>query len=367
MNILFEGYYGYKNAGDDAFVEVASWGSQTYWNSENNTFIGQNLPQTISPIKTKSFLNNKKGFDRISFLNAFLTNDFFISAGGSTFSEMPIHSNKSLARLISYTKKMKLGAIGVSVGPFKNLKDEVKVQKYLKSISFLALRDTRSYEYVKTLNLPYQPVKAFDLAALLPEVYQYQKKSSPTKTTIGLSICNYESYTGGSPKKEKNRNLFFKEVVKHLDKNMNIHFKVFIINGNPIFGDQEISKNLVEGINPEKIEFIPYQKELKKTWDEIASCDLVISTRLHASIFACFAQVPFLLIEYHKKCTDFLKDVGQSKDYFLGDAELSPKKVFTIVEGILNEGYSSPKNIGQSIDLARSNFTHPNILGHFQK
>ena len=31
MKAVFSGYYGHKNTGDDAFVEVAAWGSKKYW------------------------------------------------------------------------------------------------------------------------------------------------------------------------------------------------------------------------------------------------------------------------------------------------------------------------------------------------
>lgn len=30
-DILFTGYYGQMNTGDDAFVQVASWGASKYW------------------------------------------------------------------------------------------------------------------------------------------------------------------------------------------------------------------------------------------------------------------------------------------------------------------------------------------------
>ena len=36
MKIVYEGFYGYKNAGDDAFIEVSSWGAEKYWNCKNH-------------------------------------------------------------------------------------------------------------------------------------------------------------------------------------------------------------------------------------------------------------------------------------------------------------------------------------------
>ena len=65
MKITYEGFYGFKNAGDDAFVEVSSWGAQKYWSCTNNVFIGAHLPKTVHAIKAKP--SKGKGLDRVSF------------------------------------------------------------------------------------------------------------------------------------------------------------------------------------------------------------------------------------------------------------------------------------------------------------
>lgn len=358
--ITFEGFYGFKNAGDDAFVEVASWGSRKYWHCENNVFLGRSLPETSNLINSSQILKNIKGFDRISLASHLMHSDYMVSAGGSTFGELPIHSNKALAKRFQIlNKKLKLGAIGVSVGPFKSSKEEKVVTAYLKSLEFLALRDERSFEYTNSLNLPYKPIKAFDLAALLPEIFgNTAQNNSSTKKTIGISICNYESYTHGDLEKERKRNAYFKELIQILAKNTKVNFKVFIINGNAKTGDWYVSKELIANIDPTRVEIIPYLSNVKKTWQEISSCNLVISTRMHASIFACYAGIPFMLLEYHKKCTDFLNDVGQLEEYRLYDAEASLDKVNLIIANILSGSYQSPKYIKETVELSKRNFTH---------
>lgn len=37
--VLFTGYYGQLNTGDDAFVAVADWGARKYWHKNNNKFL----------------------------------------------------------------------------------------------------------------------------------------------------------------------------------------------------------------------------------------------------------------------------------------------------------------------------------------
>ena len=357
--ITFEGFYGFKNAGDDAFVEVASWGAKKYWNCNNNVFLGAHLPQVINKINTRQLLPTLKGFDRVNLLGHLLTSDCFISAGGSTFSELPIHSNKNLAyNMQRINKNVRLGAIGVSIGPFKTMEDERRIAKYLESLQFLAVRDFSSFEYVSSLNLPYKPINAFDLAALLPLIYRKKAiKSSSDVKTIGVSICNYESYKNGNLEKERHRNQFFKQLIEILVKKKNIVLKVFIINGNKYTGDEKATSELLKDIPNDKYSIVPYSRNVEKTWNEIANCDLMISTRLHASIFACYASVPFMLFEYHKKCSDFLDDVGQNPRFRLYDAEISIEEARNAAENIINGKYIIPRNIEKTIELSKLNFT----------
>ncbi len=365
MKIVYEGFYGFKNTGDDAFIEVSTWGAEKYWECRNNVFLGASLPDTIYTINKKQVLPSVKGFDRINLLSHLVNTNYFISSGGSTLSELPWHSNKMLAKQFKKIKPgLKLGAIGVSVGPFKNSDDEKDIIGYLQSLDFLSVRDYRSYQYASSLDLPYNPVNAFDLAALLPQVYNQPKKviSTAKKPTIGISICNYESYIGGNVSKESKRNSFFKELIGLLNKQDNVLFKAFIINGNKKIGDLQITNKLTNGIPNDRLSVIAYNKNTKMIWDEIRSCDLMISTRLHASIFSCYANVPFFLIEYHKKCSDFLEDVGQHKGYRIYDAEVSPSEVLQKINSILDGNYFEPKYIDKTIALSEKNFTSHSIV-----
>ncbi len=183
-DILFTGFYGFKNSGDDAFVEACSWGAHNFWNKNNIRFISnkQNLPDTIISVKGYPFSIPKTyGFQSQFLLQ---NTDYLISGGGSTIhSKMRADNIKNQAiRLKKKDNNIKVGGIGVSVGPFKSVEDEQAIKNYLKSIDFLAVRDQTSFDYLSSLDLPYEPVNAFDLAALLPEIYNFKKKNNEYKS-----------------------------------------------------------------------------------------------------------------------------------------------------------------------------------------
>src|SRR5690606_1405304 len=119
----------------------------------------------------------------------------------------------------------KLGAIGVSVGPFKSLGDERSIREYIKQLDFISLRDRRSFEFVRSIdNLSCDPVCAFDLAALLPKIYNYNfVRKTAEKIIIGISVCPYESI--GNPKSIKNehrRNKQIIDLIKYIDSKIEV-------------------------------------------------------------------------------------------------------------------------------------------------
>lgn len=370
---LFYGYYGHQNTGDDAFIEVTAWGAKKYWHSSKNKFLTQNLPQVQNKVEHsgKSYF---KGHHLLKHAASIILGDAFICAGGSTFhSQLSRMNPKNIARTKkNYFPNFKLGAIGVSLGPYKSTVAEKENIELLKHFDFLALRDQASYQIAKTYDLPYEPIEAFDLAALLPEVYSGlpKHKVSNHEKIIGISICNYESYLrNGDLDNEERRNKQIEDfVVKLARAKENFIFRLFIFNGNLRVGDQKITMSLankLRAINPKNVEIIEYDPCTYHSWLRIKECNLVISTRLHAAIFACFANVPFFLVEYHRKCADFLDDVGYDLDSRIYDADFSPEEFADkIYRQLMNERvYLNPSNLDLVKEKSRYNFTKVNIHG----
>lgn len=362
-DILFTGYYGHYNTGDDAFVEVASWGAKKYWNKNNNRFLTKKnlLPKVKSSIQGFPF-NIPKTY-KLQRKLLVSQADYLISAGGSTIHGIPgVDSAKSLSlKKKEQNPNYKIGAIGVSIGPFKTLEDEHYTQKYLQNINFLAVRDQASYDYVSQLKLPYQPVNAFDLAALLPDIYEIPKKPiSNHQKVIGISVCPVESISDPKNiKTESIRNLMTAELIRFLDSQDDILFKFFIINGHPKLGDLETTLEVINRSQPKNFEIVKYQRQTQLMWNNIALCDFLISTRLHGAIFACFSETPFILNEYHKKCTDFLDSIGFGDELRVYNNKYDPMDIGKKIIKIINQpnNFLKPYNIKKMQEQAYLNFT----------
>src|SRR5690606_18747409 len=112
-------------------------------------------------------------------------------------------------------------------------------------------------------------------------------------------------------------------------------------------------------VRPKSYDVVEYSRDTKKIWKSVAECDFVLSTRLHAAIFACFAEVPFMLNEYHRKCIDFLDDVGYSGQYRLGNSEYDiidkAKEIINILDN--PQQYQLPNRLETMKIMAEKNFT----------
>ena len=139
----------------------------------------------------------------------------------------------------------------------------------------------------------------------------------------------------------------------------NIKIKIFLFNANNEKGDKEITEETyrrLSYIENSDVQVVPYNSNPIKTWEELSKCDAFFGVRLHSGIFSYVAQIPFGLIEYHRKCTDFLNEIKYNSAYRIPSEMRDPVEVAEIVCKLMdgNIFYSMPLEKAQS--LALNNF-----------
>lgn len=286
MSTLFTGYYGKLNIGDDAFCVISDWGARKYWEQKDIRFSGQNLPKGLDGQKLLSSPRKKqfKGQYYFEYLKEGFKKSNIVYAGGSIFhSKIPTISRENIFSLFNKVSSKKLGAIGVSLGPFKEKGDYESIKKYLDLFSFIALRDKSSFEIAKKMNLKADILEAFDLAALLPIVFPISKTSFDYPV-LGVSLCYYERFTGGLKSKEENRIERTINCVNTLMKKIpDLRVRFLEFNGDPFFGDFQLLNSAMERMNhKDRISLIRYDSDTYQMWEAISDCSVVLSTRLHA-------------------------------------------------------------------------------------
>lgn len=317
--VSFSGYYGMSNYGDDLFAITCALGAEKYWGVQ---------PAVIAPpicgieefcTVPRSFRSEYLKVDTSGALvrafykgSAVLKSNMLVLGGGSTVSPLPPKIFDFYSRFPLF--KSRLAGIGLSVEPVVASKEvEENLARFLKEFKFISLRDRASYEYVSGLGVSCPKIMARDLVGALPGLLQIGPKEANEKTVIGVAPCNYESYVGGSKDKEKDRNLGVIEGVINFARQKTAAVLLFSMNNHPLVGDDDLVLQYEKKLHDAGIEcLIVSNAEVGPigVWNKIRSCNYFVSVRLHGAITAYLNEVPFLLVEYHKKCTEFLVDIG---------------------------------------------------------
>lgn len=337
--IYFLGYYGYKNIGDDVFCVTADWICNNIWNDVQAAFLGKDLPKLSNNAKTYSYSNGiiKKTYRIFNFITA----DKIIHFGGSLlFRKLGgLRDGKFYLKNFFYKK---LGAIGVSVGPFKSKQDRDSIKEYLKKFNFICVRDYESLKILKEMDITKQSSFCFDPAILIKDVFpslKEKKNKRCNKVKLGISLCHFERYVGWNLEEERDREaaieLFLDEIIETNDNISEIVF--FIFNGNEAVGDKGITNYFYNKYKDKiKATIVDYTPDTEQFCQELNSCDIIFGVRLHSGILAYALDIPFILVEYHKKCTDFLNTINYNNRFDIYNHKHNVKLFNNIVNSIIN-------------------------------
>lgn len=317
-----KGYYGKKNIGDDVFCVVGDWAADRIFKLKRVSVFGDHLPDL-------KYINGRRYSRRrfVPFLQVrfeILRSNNIIHIGGSTF-------NKAPATMLDEQRLFPLKncyALGISIGPFKSKAGYDYVKQYLNGFKYVSLRDQKSLQYAEEMKLTCRVHKAFDVAALLPLIDQDTSFYAPAKNAqknefrkiIGVSVCNFEKFGyGNDMQNESKRANALVRLIRTLARvDRNAEFRFFIFNDNSFNGDRPLTNEIIDIIKGEvAVSTVDYSSDTLGFWHELKRCNLFLGFRLHSAILSYMAKIPFILFEYHTKCTDFLEHVGYREEYRL--------------------------------------------------
>lgn len=203
-------------------------------------------------------------------------------------------------------------ALSVSLSP--NIKKET-----LDLFDLICVRDTASYNIAKNKgkSVLHYPDFAFSLTSnkenginLLNKMFTDNSIDNYDKK-IGIVINSHLLPLINSPAYEVALFNMFCHELAHIMDTTSASF-VFIPFGKAMPNDDIISNGLVAS----KCKFwkknllIKDNLSVQETLDVISACDIMISTRLHASIFSCISEVPFIDITHNHKNNALLEDLS---------------------------------------------------------
>ncbi|QNA89673.1 polysaccharide pyruvyl transferase family protein [Massilia sp. Dwa41.01b] len=361
LSVAFAGYYGMQNFGDDLFAYACVDGARRYWPGTSARVIGPQLdfdapsalPRILPPelycAKTKT-----GGLVRAAVvLKEIIHNQMVVFGGGSLF----VNSDSGVFRLYKHALKIggiRLAAVGVSIGPFDSLIAERRMKTFLSAFEFLSVRDRVSYEAGIEMGLS-TTVLAADLAGAVA-ADRFERSIFLARSeckVLGVSLCEFP----GSVRSQVNDRLI-SEIVRTAKK-IGCSVKIFSLNNHANDGDDKLASMLKMRLVEAKVDcVISYNNRqgVEASLREIAACAWFVSVRLHGAIAAYLSGVPFVLLEYHRKCSDFLDDIGQSVSLRL-NAESNATDICNALEHLSSTGNLPSMAVSEYRLQAQRNFT----------
>jgi polysaccharide pyruvyl transferase WcaK-like protein len=316
--ILFTGYYGFDNYGDDLFGVACAHSIKKMCENYSAVILGPPIDgvnaQYLVPIALRRAYQSQKILGKalrmLFMLYGCIRYRNIVLAGGSVITSGSSYRMRRFQFFLAKLKLCKISAIGVSVGPFHTAKDAANARSFINALDYLCVRDQASFVECSRLSITKKFKLYNDLAGCAPleEAYKNQIAHRPT---LGVSLCNYESIVGGNSSAEAARNDAMIQGIAEFALNREIHVKVIVLNSNKHVGDMGLSNRLYEYLKSSNIStsLVGYTNPVS-TMKDIAACDIFFSVRLHGAITAYLLRIPFILVKYHKKCTDFLEHIG---------------------------------------------------------
>ncbi|MEJ6496945.1 polysaccharide pyruvyl transferase family protein [Pseudoalteromonas lipolytica] len=305
------GYHGMENFGDDFFLDYIlkycnSIGINEAYVTARKGSISKSVDKSIGVNVTAILPRARvlRGYDKwlLLFLYA-LKSDVLFFCAGSIFTILPERLFLIIIKMIKFLKpSVKIIAVGVSVGPFKDKDSEKAVVEALSLFNLVIVRDKKSLKYSIQTN-----VKFFnDLA------FTHPPKLNLRKEVIGVALNPYASILNKSDlhiefeRNDKIASCIINSATKYKA------IRIFITCDANTYGDKVLSQDLAsklldKGIN---VEVIAYDGNLHQFEKHLSGVNKLIASRLHAGFFGLLNGAEVFQLKYAEKIEEFYRGLN---------------------------------------------------------
>jgi polysaccharide pyruvyl transferase CsaB len=306
--LLFSGYYGLGNAGDEAVLAGLLQGIKTLgWKTEATVL-------SADPALTERW-HGVRAVPRMkpSLLRAVAGCDLLVSGGGSLLQDVTSQASLfyylgviGLARAMG--KRVAVAAQGM--GPLERPSSRRWTAAALNRCDLLTVRDEDSARLLREIGVKRSVAVTADPAFLLGS------DGGPVDFNGWTTVPSKPSYVGLALREWRDRDAvawgsaLCRELLKRGQAPLLIPMH------EP--DDRVLSERIAERADG-LVRIAPKPDRLGSVLKEIARCDLLIGMRLHALLLAANFGVPFLAWSYDPKVTSFVRRAGNPRSLLPAD------------------------------------------------
>lgn len=316
-NILYLGWLGKGNVGDDVLFELFKVMFYKYHQSQDNSNVNIDAHPSVNHYKID-----------VAYYD-------LIVLGGGSILHLPFYLNICAEAI---EKQIPIVTWGTGVDWFFRLDDLETInlpfgnrddfKKIYEKFDYISVRGPFTKNMLRNLGLEKEIHEVGDPAiAYAKELFGENLLENDTlnKTILVNWGTSYN-------------NIFGKDELK-VERELADAIKALILKGYfvtvfPIWTeDIKPVERLVQLVNDERCQAIPQVYEAKILQNLIAQSYLTINFKLHANILSASANRPFISLAYRGKCFDFAESVNCSK-YTVSTDELTSNVILHLVEEI---------------------------------
>lgn len=330
FDAVISGYYGFDNSGDEALLYAMIGNLRELCPDIRLCVLSKSPKQTASEYGVYSV--NRYRFLKVK--KAIKDSKLLISGGGSLLQD--VTSSKSLWYYLTVVKSAIKSGIKVMVyangiGPINKPKNRENAKAVLSKTNCITLRETDSFNELKSLGIVNDNVKvtADPALTIVPA-----KDERAAALLAGCGAEKGENLIGISVRGWKNcRADFIDSVAAALDEICQKHKLVPLFLPLKFPEDIQTSNQLAA-----KMSTKGHIMTQKLTAEEIVavtgSCRIILAMRLHSLIYAANMNVPTVAIAYDPKVSGFMKYLGM-QDYVPAES-LTREELVSALERVID-------------------------------
>jgi len=211
---------------------------------------------------------------------------------------------------------------GASVGPFsEKLNVEKAVRKHLKRITLITARESKTVDYLQSLNVCDNVISCADPAYVVAPEIKVNQISNGNNPTIGINLSPLSVlYTNYSLEEAIHSQAI---AIENLIKSFNAKILLVphvVCDFNEADDDRRYLGKVKQAIATK------YQKSVSMldndpgfvgTKKELTKCNMVIAVRMHCAINALSAHIPTIIVSYSQKAVGMCQYVYDSSDWVI--------------------------------------------------
>jgi polysaccharide pyruvyl transferase WcaK-like protein len=271
---------------------------------------------------------------------------FFIIGGGTSIFDYTKNKLFNIFVILLYFEMLILAKIfckkmlylSIGVGSVSSRFGQYLIKKMYGLADYITVRDSRSLQLLRDMNIEDKIKLSFDLAAFL-QVPTDKHNTHNVKRVLGVSILPFYQKYHNNKKKDL-------AIVNNIETALRIWLEEHPDNMVHLFSFQGKSENSINDVeitdclykkllSSNRVKMISYNPDPLETLLEIEKCDAFLGMRYHSLLFAYLVKKPFVMIDYSSKCKAFAEDINLPDSSIISINEVLNEKLGTYIEDLL--------------------------------